>query len=170
MAKPRDPFELMEPPAADPLLPSFGVWVWFACAAMVLAALGATLFFVARKRRARAADAPTLRESAYQDAVAALGGISGADGREAAVRCSLVLRDYLVKALSDPALFETHEEFIARHDALQGLAAPAREAAQRGFSLLAEAKYAPDPPARPPDELVGESRELLETLHRGLAA
>lgn len=170
MAEPRDPFELMEPPAADPLLPSFGIWVWFACGALVLAAAGITWFLVARKRKARATDAPTIREAAYQDAVAALGGLSGNDGREVAVRCSLILRNYLVKSLSDPALFETHEEFIARHDALNGLADAAREAAQRGFSRLAEAKYAPEPPARPPDELVGESRQLLETLHRGLAA
>jgi len=37
------------------------------------------------------------------------------------VLASLILREYLSSAAGDPALFETHEEFISRHDALQSL-------------------------------------------------
>lgn len=169
MAGPRDPYELMEPPPVDPLLPAFGPWVWVAAAAALLAAAGLAIFLL-RRRAARGGTADSMKQAAYRDALAALDDMTGASAREAAVRCSLVLRNYLVKALSDPALFETHEEFVARHDALQGLEPAARESARRCFANLSQAKYAPEGPARTPGEIVDESRGLLETLHRGLAA
>ena len=58
-------------------------------------------------------------QAAFAEACAAMAAISTADVRDAAVLSSLILRKYLATAAGDPALFETHEEFVARHDALQ---------------------------------------------------
>ena len=169
MAANHDPFELVEPPAADPLLPGFGLWVWVAAAAFAIALAVFAAVLLARRKAAQAVG-ETLRDAAYREAASALGEIVAADARQAAVRCSLALRRYLVSAASDPALFETQEEFVSRHDALRDLPPAAREAVGRCFDLLAKAKYSPDPPDMPAEEIVGESRALLETLHRGAAA
>ena len=168
MAETSDPFELMEPPAAEPLLPAFGLWVWFAIAAAVVV-IGLVVFLLTR-RKAVGNESESMREAAYREAKQALESIEKADVRQTAVRCSLVLRKYLVAAVSDPALFETQEEFIARHDALKDLPPEARESVKTCFGRLARAKYAPDEPDFPADEIVGESQNLLETLHRGWAS
>jgi hypothetical protein len=67
-------------------------------------------------------------------------------------------------------LFETHEEFVSRHDALLALTPEARAATETGFTRLAALKYAPEIPDAVPAEVVAESRALLETLHHGFAA
>ena len=76
---------------------------------------------------------------------------------------------YVVRA-GDPALFETHEEFVARHDALAALSADARHAAESGFSRLVALKYSPEIPQGDPKEVISDSRALLKTLHQGFAA
>jgi hypothetical protein len=74
-----------------------------------------------------------------------------------------------VSVAGDPSLFETHEEFLARHDGLLAFRSEARTAAQSGFSRLAALKYAPVTPSIAPTEVVADARTLLETLHHGLA-
>ena len=86
------------------------------------------------------------------------------------MQTSLILRRYLSLAAEDPALFETHEEFIARNDALLSLSDAARAACATGFARLAACKYAPEVPAMAPATVVAEAHELLETLHRGFHA
>ena len=88
-------------------------------------------------------------------------------GLMAAVLASLTLRDYLATAADDPALFETHEEFIARHDSLAALTEKARAAAAAGFSRLAALKYAAEPPASTASLVIESARTLLDELHRG---
>lgn len=83
---------------------------------------------------------------------------------------SLILRKYLSAAANDPALFETHEEFISRHDSLQALKPEARAAAEAGFTRLASLKYAPEIQEDAPAQVIADSRALLETLHQGFAA
>jgi hypothetical protein len=50
------------------------------------------------------------------------------------------------------------------------LSSEARTAAESGFTKLASLKYAPDLPSANPEGVVADSRNLLETLHRGFAA
>lgn len=160
--------ELLEPASPEALLPQIGLWPWFAGAA-VLAILVLVLCLVLRKRKLRF-DPVTARNAAYQEAAADLQTATAADTRDAAVRSSLVLRRYLSAAAGDPALFETHEEFVSRHDALNALTPEARAAAGEGFTRLASLKYGPELPEIAPTEVIGESRKLLETLHQGFAA
>lgn len=159
---------LRDTPAPEALLPSHGLWPWWLAAALAAAIIITFSWFII-KRRNRAPDSQAARNEAYHEASTALARVHSQDAREAAVHGSLILRRYLSLAAADPALFETHEEFISRHDALQPLSPAAREAANEGFTRLAALKYGPQAPATPAADVIAESRRLLETLHRGSA-
>jgi hypothetical protein len=150
------------------LIPDHGLWPWW-LAAGIIVLLGIALIIHIKTRKPGAVDIAAARESAYRDASAGLQQCAPEDAREAAVQSSLILRKYLSIAAADPALFETHEEFISRQDALHALSESARNAAGDGFSKLAALKYAPEIPGKAAAEVVTESRSLLETLHQGFA-
>ena len=65
----------------------------------------------------------------------------------------------------DPALFETHEEFISRHQALASYPEDLRKVTAEGFSHLARLKYGPDATGDP-IALVTAARQLLDRLHQ----
>lgn len=161
--------ELQETAPPEALLPDHGPWPWWLAAGVAVAVILVALWLV-RKRKSPAADPRKIRENAYNEALAAIAEIHSRDAREAAVRCSLVVRKYLSVSAADPALYETHEEFIARQDALKALTGAARAAADAGFSRLAALKYGPQAPGTPAADVIAESRGLLETLHHGFAA
>ena len=125
------------------------------------------LVFALRKQTR---DPKSLRNAAYQDAISGLDPNSATDPRDAAIRSSLVLRRYLSVAAADPALFETHEEFVSRHGALAALKPEVRETTSQGFAKLAAMKYGPESPATDPRGIMSDARQLLDTLHRGFAA
>lgn len=168
MAAETTSFELKEPAPPDALVPSIGLWPWWV-GGILLVLLAIILLVVFRKRPALM-DPAAARNAAFKEAMAALAGASAPSAREAAVQGSLILRRYLSAAAADPALFETHEEFVARRDSLNALTEPAREAAAGGFSRLASLKYAPEIPETDPAEVFADSQRLLETLHGGFAA
>ncbi len=160
---------LQESTAPVELLPAFGLWPWWLAVSILALATIAVLVFL-KTRKPATVEIGKIRETAFREALAALETTTAEDARGAAVLSSLALRKYLSVAASDPALYETHEEFISRRDALQPLTAAARAAADAGFSRLAALKYAPEIPGTPAAEVTAESRALLETLHQGFAA
>lgn len=162
--------QLLDPASPEALLPDASLWPWLAAAAAVIAMLGLLAILVARRKPAPAATPRALRNAAFAEAVRALAATTTHDVRDAAVQASLILRQYLAAAAGDPALYQTHEEFVARHDALQAVTAATRAAAQDGFSRLAALKYAPEVAAVAPAVVLAESRALLETLHHGFTA
>jgi hypothetical protein len=161
-------FRLMEPASPESLVPDYGLWPWFVAGAVLLVICFAILIIV--RKRVAASDPQAARNAAFAEAAEALKNAAPDSARNAAIQSSLILRKYLAQAASDPALYETHEEFVARHDSLQALAAEARSAAETGFTKLASFKYAPEIPDADPAGVVAESRALLETLHHGFAA
>jgi hypothetical protein len=162
--------ELRDVPLPDPLIPTHGFWPWW-MAAGLLVLLVLMVWRLLHPRRPAVVDLAQIRSQAHAEALAALDAAELAVGsREAAVEASLILRKYLSRAAADPALFETHEEFISRHDALSAINAPARSAASRGFSQLALLKYGPVEPSAKPAEILADARALLQTLHQGFAA
>jgi hypothetical protein len=166
MAEENVTFELNEPVAPEALLPRDYTRVGWASAALV--ALVLLLIWLIRWQRRRGLANPLIvRNLAYKEAVRALDQVAAPHARAAAVQTSMILRKYLSVAANDPALFETHEEFIARNDALNSLTEFARAACASGFERLASFKYAPEVPALEAPAVVSEARELLETLHRG---
>jgi hypothetical protein len=162
--------ELLEPASPEALVPRFGLWPWLLAAAILVIAAVALVIYLKKRRPAAAADIVSMRKAALAEAVAVLSGPAPETTREAAVTSSLVLRKYLAAAAGDPALFETHEEFVSRRDSLQTLTPAARAAAEEGFTRLAALKYAPEIPEAAPAQVIAESRALLETLHHGFAA
>jgi hypothetical protein len=162
--------ELRDAVNPEALLPGHGLWWWWVVAGVLALAVGMVVFMLLIRGKVKPPDPALLRESAYREALAALSQNPPADTREAAVLASLSVRKYLSVAAADPALFETHEEFVSRHDALQALMPEARDAATAGFARLAALKYAPVAPDLSASGVLTESRELLQTLHRGFAA
>ncbi len=164
-----DNFELLEPPSPDALIPDSPVETWMiVVAALVVLAIIALVVF--RKKKAAVVDPLAIRITAYNEAKNALRNLHASGTRDAAVQCSLIVRKYLSTAAADPALFETHEETLARHGVLAGFTETARSAASAGFSRLAALKYAADVPDVATEEVIGKSTELLETLHGGFSA
>ena len=159
-------FELKEPVPPQALLPhDYSQAAWLAAAA--LAVLLCLAWLIRWQRRHRSKNPQSRRILAYKEAAAALERIKAANARAAAVQTSLILRRFLSLAADDPALFETHEEFIARHDALQPLTETARAACAAGFARLAAFKYAPAVPDLEAAAVVADARGLLEILHLG---
>jgi hypothetical protein len=163
-------FELMEPRSPESLVPNPWVEPWMIIIAVILmlVALGAVWFFM--RKKSVPVDPRALREAARAEAAAALDAIGEIPAREAAVVSSLVLRKYLSTAAGDPALFETHEETISRHEAFKSFSDEARSSASIGFSRLAAIKYSAVVPDMNREQVVTGSRNLLEILHHGFRA
>lgn len=162
-------FELMEPLSPEALVPDSPVEPWMIIVPVLLAlCVMAILLF--KKKKSAPPDPMAVRKAAYDEAAVALGKIGYVPGRDAAIQSSLILRKYLSTAAGDPALYETHEETIARHEALKDFSEEAREAAGRGFARLAALKYAAVPPDVEAINVTAEARDLLETLHHGFRA
>lgn len=162
-------FELLEPVSPEKLVPHSWLEPWmFLVATVVLAVVIAVLWFT--RKKPGPPDPFLAREAARREAAAALDKIGDVPAREAAVVSSLVLRKYLATAAGDPALFETHEETISRHEALKDFSEEARGSAAIGFARLAAVKYSPEDPDMNTPQVVAGSRNLLEILHQGLRA
>lgn len=159
-------FELLEPTSPEALVPDSRVELWMIVTVIVLV-LAIAVFIAFRRKKVTPTDPLAVRNAAYQEAATGLGKISAQHSREAAVQASLILRRYLSVAANDPALFETHEEFISRHDALSLLTDEARAASETGFSRMASLKYAAEVPDSNPAEVIADAKSLLETLHHG---
>lgn len=162
-------FELMEPPSPEALVPDSPVELWMIIVGIILI-LCVMAIFLLKKKKQPPLDPVAVRKAAYDEAAAALGNIGYVPGRDAAIQSSLILRKYLSTAAGDPALFETHEETISRHEALKDFSDEARQMAGRGFARLASLKYAAVPPDVEAINVTAESRDLLETLHHGFRA
>ena len=161
--------ELIEPSSPEALLPDIGLWPWWLGTTILIITLVMLIYLIRRKPSAEKS-AESIRNAAFEEALAALGQTPAEHPRQAAIQASLILRKYLSTAAGDPALFETHEEFISRHDSLQALSPEVRAVTTTEFAHLAAIKYSPDIPAVDPSGVIADSKSLLETLHRGFAA
>jgi hypothetical protein len=162
-------FELRPPASPDMPMPRHAASPWLiASAVLLLVALVAFLIFWLRRKPSH--DPLASRREALRVADHALANASPADVREAATLSSLVLRRYLATVADDPALFETHEEFVARRESLARFAESARAAAAEGFARLANLKYDRAASAGDPAVVLDDARALLTTFDRALRA
>lgn len=166
MEEKAESLELAESRDAIDLVPTWEpqLW-WFIVAAAIIAAFVLLLILLLRKKPR--VDPLKEKREAYHEAKMALGAKESEDARENAIQVSMILRRYLAKSMKEPALFETHEEFVARHDGLKGLPEQVRSDVGLFFSKLAAIKYAPDDIAAV--EMQGTQAEgaaLLERIHR----
>jgi hypothetical protein len=138
-----DSLQLRDLAPAEPLLshPGLPWWAWALIGAGVLL-LVVTIASAIRRRRAQPPPIRQVdRERAYREAAEAIEQSAGLPRREAAQRVSGAIRLYLAKVCEDPSLFETHEEFLSRHEALNRFPESTREQVSMLLSRLAEEKY-----------------------------
>ena len=151
---------------AEPLLPdsSFPLWAWLLilAATLLLAALAWSLL---RRKKIGLIDPRQVREEAYRRATAELAVPTTGTMQEAATKVSVTLRRYLAVVSGDPALFETHEEFVARHESLASYPQELRAITAEGFSHLARLKYGREAKGDPV-ALFSSARQLLDQLHQ----
>lgn len=172
MAESGKEFELVETSRAMELVPERELQAWWLIAGGLAVLLLVGLMMYLRKReRERVADPLGEKRAAYVEAKKELGEIESIGGREErgmAVAVSEILRRYLARAMQEPALYETHEEFLGRHEALAGLPEGVREETGGYFSRLADMKYGRESGAGGGgEEIVARGRELLERMHTG---
>ncbi len=156
--------ELPDIPDVGPLIPAPALpwWVWVAMAAVCM--ILALILLKALKSR-KSQQAP-LRELAFREAMASLEKARLITAPIAlATAASLAIRQYLAAAFADPSLYETHEEFLSRHEALATLPESSRQRLAQDFDLLARLKYAPLETNRDLSGLVPQMIQLLEHLH-----
>lgn len=165
---PSKKFQLMESSSVEALIPKAETpWLWITIGAVLLVAL---IIWLVRRHMKNANNPANIREAAFKDAIAALDAILHDDAHTAALEASMTLRKYLSITAEDPALFETHEEFVSRHDALQKIPQSTREETAAIFNRLVTLKYAPDTTNANAANIIDDSRQLLHSLHAALAA
>lgn len=157
---------LIAPPSPEELLPT-AWWPWLLTIGIVLLlSAGLGLWWWRRKQRPTGPPAPR----AHAKALAALARCPTEHCADTATRVSLILRRYLAEATEDPALYETHEELIARQSALEDLSDELRQRCRDLFEQLARLKYAPAPTEGDPASLRDEAGRLLQALNQEIAA
>lgn len=164
MEEQENAFELVESREALDLVPTWELqpW-WFLAAGIALLLLALILFILRRKKKFH--DPLREKREAYAAAKDQLVTMSHAGSRESASAVSLTLRNYLARSLGEPALYETHEEFIGRHEGLADLPEKLRFETGAFFNHLASMKYAPED--APMDGNVREQAlALLERMYK----
>ena len=138
-------------------------WGWWMVLTVVI--LGSVTMYVALRLRRKSATLPPVTPA--EQALEALNALSSTRPvllREFCLRLSLILRRFLEGELSDPALFETHEEFSRRIDSLAAVPEQLRMPMLDLLEKLAEFKYTASDAqdAAIADELMTRARDLLK--------
>lgn len=163
-----DKLQLRELVPADPFIQSPG-WPWWVWLLIALAIVGIAFLICLIVRRSDSASGPDPRleaENAYRAAMERIKGAANLSAvQEAATSCSDAIRRYLATVTGDPSLYETHEEFLARHESLDGFPVEVRNGVSAGFSRLARLKYGKSPSGEP-FAIADEGLSLLDQLHQ----
>ena len=107
---------------------------------IALVLIGLLLWLYLRRRGSKAPVLPSPRELAER----ALDKLAEEQPplRESSLRLSMILRSFLTGQTQDPALYETHEEFSRRMDALSSVPRDCQLATRSLLEHLVELKYA----------------------------
>lgn len=138
-------------------------WVWLAVAlGVILLAVIVYLFYKFRKTD-DTPKTPSIQEA--RDEINALRAeAENMEPHEAATELSLIIRRYLAGAFSDPALFETNEEFTLRQQALTKLHPESRQLVTQHLSELSQMKYSPAKGKRLSEIITGHIDQADEVL------
>lgn len=161
---------LVEPPSADGLMPYPITWAtWCVIIGVILLLVVMAILIWRKARQSPAAPGQDLRQKARADAMAALAGCLMENPNQTATECSLIVRRYLSEITGDPALYETHEQWVMRHDALEDFNDSLKQQVGELFSKLAALKYAPEHQGGSPSALVENSRHVVDAAYREVA-
>ncbi len=167
----KEDIRFVETSATDNLMPTPISWETWGIIGLALLGVMLLIWFLWRRSRRNTTPTPeNLIKKAHDEALAALAVCPTAERTPAATECSLILRRYLVAVTGDPALFETHDEWIARHDSMESFDEELKQQAQTLFANLAEWKYSPADHGDEPAAMIDRSRHLLEAFNREVTA
>jgi len=161
-------FILHEPPLQEALLPAPIPWLWIALGTCTLIALATLLIIVAKRRKHT--DPTAARRAALAQALREIEEATPLPPHIAALQTSLAIRRYMATATGDPSLFETQEEFLARHPAITLWPPETIHSLVTTLKHLAEIKYRPLDDSQTPADLLTQSRALLQSLDTQSAA
>lgn len=167
-----DSLQLRDLVPPEPLLspPGLPWWAW------VLIGTGSALLIVTiilavrRKKAVRPPALPVDRQRAFREATEAIEESVGMPRREAALRVSGAIRLYLAKVCGDPSLYETHQEFLGRHKALESFPETTREQISMLLSRLATEKYDQPGIMTAAPEFTEQPLSVLRQIHQQSAA
>lgn len=164
---PDNALQLQDIVPAEPLLQQPGLpWEVWALVSFCSLLLGYLLLrFITRKKPPVPPNFQLANQAAYRDAMIRLKDAATMSLDDAATVTSGTLRHYLSQVCGDPSLFETHEEFLARHQALNAYPEDIRRQVSHTFSQLAQLKYDKDRYGEP-SKLSRDGCALLEVLHQ----
>lgn len=161
---------LIEPPSADGLMPHPITWgAWCVIGGVILLLVVIAILIWRNARQSPAATKEDLEQKARADAMAALADCAMINPNQTATECSLIVRRYLSELTGDPALYETHEQWVMRHDALEDFNDSFKEQIGELFSKLAALKYAPEHKGDSPAAIIENSRYVVDAAHREIA-
>lgn len=161
----KNSFELVENRDAINLLPTENFEIWWVFAFGAGIGLLALIIFLWCSRKSKKQPDQTAK-LAYQEAMNELSSLEINESKRVAIQVSLIIRRYLAKRLDEPALYETHEEFVSRHDALASFSEDTKLEVSDFFSRLAAMKYGPDDSETSGPETLGRKAiDLMERMH-----
>lgn len=165
-----DAFQLRElvPPDSLVLEPGWPWWAWvlLSCVAILL------IYGIIRltSQKGRPPQIPRIDyRGAYQRAIEEIESSANLPLHESATRISGAIRLYLATVCHDSSLFETHEEFLGRHQALQDFPESVREQVSTTLCQLAALKY-DQPRSQAAPSLGQQSRAVIDQLHQSIPA
>ena len=163
-----DTLQLRDVAPVDPFLPDWVLpwWMWVA-GGLVLVGMVCLIIALAR-RPAKPSDGVSTADLAYRKAIATLDSLPD-DFHDAVIGSSTALRAYLADAAGDPSLFETHEEFTARPEALETLPAEMRPKVSSYLTSLSQLKY-DRPRSDSGAEVKTSARSMLDQIHQSRPA
>lgn len=166
-----DALQLRELVPVDSLVvePGWPWWLWALIAITVTLIVVVIVLITRDKTALSAARKPVDHSAAYRRAVDEIEESSKLPAQEGATRISGAIRLYLATVCGDPSLFETHEEFLSRHQALQSFPEETRERVSTLLCQLASMKY--DQPRNEVAPTMGQqSRAVIDQLHERIPA
>lgn len=122
--------------------PSTPWWVWVALVLSIILLLAATYWIYKIRTAKKLYEKPSI-DSARDEIKNLRNMAEEMEPHTAATELSLIVRRYLAGAFSDPALFETNEEFTLRQTALDKIPAKSRDLVTQHLSELSQLKYSP---------------------------
>jgi len=161
-----DDLRLVEPAQSADLIPTTLGWeAW--CIIVTLGILALLLILLLWWKLSKRGRPESINQAAlaYNGALAKLAICPSQQLTATATECSIILRRYLADLTDDPAIYETHEEWVSRHHSIEAFCQQHRDRIHSFFSELAVWKYSPSDHGDDPATIIERSRDLLKTIH-----
>lgn len=146
--------------------PGLPWWAWTMIALGSLIVILLIILLASRQKPAVASNNKVDRNKAYMEAQKEIQDASKLQPREAATNISSALRRYMTTIFGDPTLYETHEEYLSRHEALSCIPESSRLKVSELFSELASFKYKRPTESDDSGFAIDKPLSLLKEIHQ----